>query len=324
MATTLAAHAGAETSGEPSSAALVAARELFREATKDVDAGHVEAALGKFKRVAAVKETAAVRFNIARCEESLGKLGTALADFETAAQEASADPKSGDVGKMARDRATEIRPRVPRLTLSAPKPTADLVVKVDGESQLNATLGVALPVDPGRHTIEAGSNGASFKKVVELREGQAETVLIEFALAAGTPPPPRAPDAPPSAPEPDQTTAPPNRTPAYIVLGVGGVLGVTSLAFLLLHNQAAGDLDKQKTIDCTLPEGRCPESARARLDPLQSASKRDEVLAIGFGAATAVALGVGAYLVLSPPGVAKSTRMRIVPAASGVAVVGKF
>ena len=79
----------------------MAARELFRQGTEDADAGRFAEALEKFKRVAAVKETAAVRFNLARCEEALGKTGAALADFELAEREGRQDPKAEDVGKLA-------------------------------------------------------------------------------------------------------------------------------------------------------------------------------------------------------------------------------
>jgi hypothetical protein len=313
---------------EPSPQALVAARELFREATGDVDAGNFEQALGKFRRVAAVKETAAVRYNIARCEEQLGKLGGALADYELAEREGAGDAKAADIAKMAGERAAAIRPRVPRLTIAPPnRPVTELVVRLDGDTQPRGTLGVALPVDPGTHRVEATTaGGASFTKDVTLAEGETSQVQVDFPNAPALPAPVET--LPP--PEPDS----PNRVPGYIVLGLGGALGVTSFVFLLLHNQAASDLETQKTTDCTLvPGGLCPESARANLDPLQSSAKRNEGLAIGFGVGAAVAIGVGAYLVLKPgsstggaPAATKTTTpsARLVPGLGGVLVVGDF
>ena len=313
---------------EPSPQALVAARELFREATADVDASNFDAALGKFRRVAAVKETAAVRYNIARCEEQLGKLGGALADYELAEREGAGDAKAADIARMAGERATAIRPRVPRLTIAPPnRPLTDLVVRLDGDTQPRGTLGVALPVDPGMHRVEATTaGGASFTKNVTLAEGETSQVQLDFPTA---PPPANPVDALPPAGEPGT----PNRLPGYILLGVGGALGITSAAFLLLHNQAADDLATQKTTDCTLPGGLCPEGARTRLDTLQNSAKRDEGLAIGFGVGAVVALGVGAYLVIKPgstgsttPAATKTTTpsARLVPALGGVLVIGDF
>jgi len=324
---------------EASPQALVAARELFREATADVDAGRYDAALGKFRRVAAVKETYAVRFNIARCEEQLGKLGAALGDYELAEREGISDPKGAEIGKLAHDRAAALRPRVARLTITSPAdPPADLVVKLDGQAQPGGALGVALPVDPGAHKIDATGGKGTFTKELTLREGESAEVAVAFPVMTVTPPTPPpggtggtgAGDTTPSPPPGEAT---PNRVPGYIVLGVGGALGVTSFVFLLLHNQASSDLNTQKTTDCTLPGGLCPQSARDRLDPLQSSAQRDEGLAIGFAAGAAVAVGVGLYLVLKPPMHAapaaetpKTTTpsARLVPAPGGVMVTGEF
>ena len=66
---------------DSSPAEIVAARELFRQGTEDADAGRFSEGLAKFKRVAAVKETAAVRFNIARCEESRQNRGSPWPTF---------------------------------------------------------------------------------------------------------------------------------------------------------------------------------------------------------------------------------------------------
>ncbi len=319
---------------EASPQALVAARELFREATTDVDAGRFDVALGKFRRVAAVKETAAVRFNIGRCEEQLGRLGSALGDYELAVREGTGDARAVEIGRLAEERATAVRPRVPRLTITPPpSPPADLVVKLDGAAQPPGALGVALPVDPGMHKVEATGGGSSFSKELGLRDGEAQSVAIELAPAPGGHGP---------APLGDDHILPapvdePNRVPGYIALGVGGAFALTSIVFLLLHNQASSDLTTQKGLVCTLRGGACPESARATLDPLQSSSQRDAGLGIGFGVAAAVAVGIGVYLELKPPrktpaGEAPKNEApktttpsaRLVPAPGGVMVVGSF
>ncbi len=315
---------------EASPQALVAARELFREATADVDANRFDTALSKFRRVAAVKETFAVRYNIARCEEQLGKLGAALGDYELAEREGGGDPKGSDIAKLAHDRAAALRPRVARLTITPPPDGApDLVVKLDGQPQPGGTLGVALPVDPGAHKVEATRGKATFVKDLTLGEGESGAVAIAL-VAPPTPATPSDDDAPPTT---TSDTAHPNRLPGYILLGVGGALGVTSFVFLLLHNQASSDLNAQKAIDCTLPGSRCPSSARDHLDPLQSSAQRDGGLAIGFGVGAVVAAGAGLYLVLRPaasPAPATETpktstpSARLVPAPGGVIVVGEF
>ena len=111
-------------SAEPGASALVAARELFREAGQDADAGKFALALEKYRRVAAVKETGQVRFNIARCEEQLGQIASALADYELVERDmhdAHGDAEN-ELRGTSRERGNALRPRVPRLTLKGPLP----------------------------------------------------------------------------------------------------------------------------------------------------------------------------------------------------------
>ena len=74
---------------DPTPGELAAARELFARAEKDEDAGRWAEALDKVRRASSVKMTAGLRFHIALCEEKLGQLVAALADY-TAAEEAYA------------------------------------------------------------------------------------------------------------------------------------------------------------------------------------------------------------------------------------------
>jgi hypothetical protein len=277
---------------EVSPAALVAARELFREATEDVDAGRYEVALDKFKRVAAVKETAAVRFNIGRCEESLGRTGTALADFELAEREARSDPHGGDeIARLAHEHADSVRPKVPRLSLVAPKnPPEGLVVSLDGGKLSTGTLGVALPVDPGKHTVEASAPGrAPFRAQVDLKAGETKQIAI---AVGGTGSAPDDPDAV------DESRAKSRRTIGYVVLGSGIVLGAGAVVVGLVHASARSDLDK------ICPNGECPASEKPNADELnskRSTAETERYIAIGLGAASVVAVGVGAYFLLTKP-----------------------
>jgi hypothetical protein len=289
-----------------SPAALVAARELFREATEDVDAGRFEVALEKFKRVAAVKETAAVRFNIGRCEESLGRSGTALADFELAEREAKGDAKGGDeIARLAHEHAATVRPKVPRLTLVvSPHPPEGLSVSLDGGRLSPGTLGVPLPLDPGPHTVDATAPGRPpFHAQVELQPGDTKRV----ALALGDASPVEEPEVPPGNGR---------RTAGYVAMGGGVALGAAAVVFLVVHNSAVNDLNQ------ACPDAKCAgitrNSTQANdLRDTQSRARLDQALAIGFGAASVVALGVGAYLVLSKPASAPAPSAWIAPSAPG-------
>ncbi|MEO7096259.1 MAG: hypothetical protein ABI175_23570, partial [Polyangiales bacterium] len=69
---------------EATTAELTAARELFDEGLKLEEKNQWQPALDRFRKVAAVKATPAVRFHMGLCLENLGKLVDALNEFERA------------------------------------------------------------------------------------------------------------------------------------------------------------------------------------------------------------------------------------------------
>lgn len=310
MATPIASAAEGE---EVNPAALVAARELFREATEDVDAGRYAIALEKFKRVASVKETAAVRFNIGRCEESLGHTGSALADFETAEREAKLDPKGEEIEKLAHERAATLRPKVPRLTLLAPgKAPEGLAVTLDGTRLSSATLGVALPIDPGDHVVEANAPGRrTFHAQLQLKAG--ETKQVQLALDEG------APDTTIT----ESTGGSSRKTWGWVAVGGGVALGAGSLVFLMMQRSAVSDLK-----DACPQAPKCDPSKQSSNDALVNRANLDSGLAIGLAAGSAVALGVGAYLLLTKPASQTAPAAYVSPTAAGapagLTVSGRF
>jgi hypothetical protein len=218
---------------------------------------------------------------------------------------------------------------VPRLTLTPPPAVSDeLVVKLDGERQPNATLGVPLPIDPGHHVVEASNGPASFRREIDLKERQAETIRIELSGgSADTPSTPATPDTTPTKPR----EGGPSRVPGIIVLGAGAALAGTALVFAIIHNGEANDLDTNKKKYCTLPNGACPESAKAILNPMQDDSDRHLKMAIGFGIAGGAVLLAGVYLFVFPPGGGTTDKkttaihdLRLVPGPGGASLVGRF
>jgi hypothetical protein len=290
---------------------IVAARELFRQGTEDVDAGRYAAALEKFGRVAAVKETANVRFNIARCEESLGKTGAALADFELAQREAKpGEGEHEDVASLARDHADALRPRVPRLTVTAPvAPPAGLTVTLDGAKLAVGALGVPLPVDPGAHVLDATAPGrAPFHAEVALGERESKTVAI--ALSAGDP------GAGGAAEHDAAGDASSRRAWGGVTLGVSGALAATSVVFLLLHNGAVSD------VESACPGDRCPASSQTSVNGHESTARTDETLSVVFAGAAVIGAGVGLYLVLGAPSSPAAASAVVTP--GGFSLSGRF
>ena len=164
---------------DPTPSELAAARELFARAEKDEDAGRWAEALDKVRRASSVKMTAGLRFHIALCEEKLGQLVAALADY-TAADQAARQDNNKDVMDAVAEPLRTLRARVPTLTLDVP--TADgAAVSLDGKPVPAGLFGVAMPVEPGSHRIEARAHGKRpVSSEVTLKERDAQTTSIKW------------------------------------------------------------------------------------------------------------------------------------------------
>jgi hypothetical protein len=283
-----------------SPAEIVAARELFRLGTEDADAGRFTDGLEKFKRVAAVKETAAVRFNIARCEEALGRTGGALADFELAAREGRDDPKAQDVARLAGERANALRPQVPRLTVVGPSPIPDgLTVSVDGGKLASATLGVGLPLDPGSHVVEATAPGrGAFHTQLTLAAGEARSVALVLPAAEIVPAAKATSESPAAARERPASTS---SQPAWgwVSIAGGGALAAGAGVFLVLHNNAVGEITG--ACQATSAGVVCPSSQQSQIESSRSNAQTDQAVAIGLAAASGAAIVLGVVLLATAP-----------------------
>ncbi|HMY21743.1 MAG TPA: hypothetical protein PKA58_35715, partial [Polyangium sp.] len=132
---------------------LKKARAIFREGLALSAANNCAGALVKFKAVAAVKMTPQVAFNIAECEEKLGKLSSALGNYRLAQSAAAGDRKAKDVATNSGPRIAAIEERIPKFTITRGKGAEAATVELDG-NELGATqVGSEMPVDPGPHTI---------------------------------------------------------------------------------------------------------------------------------------------------------------------------
>jgi hypothetical protein len=278
---------------EPNASALVAARELFREAGQDADAEKFGLALEKYRRVALVKETGQVRFNIARCEEQLGQIASALADYELVERDMrdSHGDADADLRNTSRERGNVLRSRVPRLTLLAPLPEPpNFVVRLDGTVVADAALGVPLPVDPGRHRVEASAGGRiPLTRELEVREKETTRVALQLEKSAAT-----------QQAEADTTGGggggggSGQRTAGWIAIGGGAVLGVVSIVFLAAHNSIVSDV----TSEC--PGGACASSSALKdANGRHGGANTDEGLSIGFAIGAVAAIGTGVALVLT-------------------------
>jgi hypothetical protein len=282
-----------------------AAEALFRQGRALSDAGDIAGACAKFRESDRLDPAVGTTFNIADCEERLGHLARAWTLFDEVAQRLPIADKRRDV---AQKRAAALEPRLPKLNvrLSTSAAVGVRVVR-DGVELGSASLGTALPVDPGEHVVvvsAAGRADRSFKVIVSEREIRALEVEPGELVAASPA------ERPALSVTADSGPAKPSRSPTlgYVVGGVGVVGLIVGAVAGVLVMQKKGVVNEQ-----------CDENKQCDdegLDATNSGKTWGVITTVGL-VTGAVGVGAGAYLVLS----AGSSDDR---AAASVALSGRF
>ncbi len=220
-------------------------------------------------------------FNIADCEEKLGRLATSWTLFQEVAQRL---PLDDDRHRIAVQRAQALEARVPRLSVHlARSERTDIVVRRDGVALGSASLDTWLPVDPGEHVVvvsAAGHESASF--VAHIGEG--ERTQLDVKLGPPLTSSARTPGAGPAAPSVNHTTA-------YLLGGLGAAALVTGVVAGVLV------LDRKSTVDKNCADHLCNQ---AGYDAAQSGKTLGVLTTVGL-VSGALGLGTATYLFLSAP-----------------------
>jgi hypothetical protein len=228
------------------------AETLYRQARELLAAGNYAEACPKFAESYRLDPATGTLLNLAACHEAQGKTATAWIEYSDALAAARREKRDVRV-KYAQERMAAIEPKLSRLTLEVPPETDEpgLELWLDGTPVGRAARGVATPVDPGRHVVEAKAPGKKpLRLEVEvLPNADQKTVTIARLeslppQAAAAPPPPEK-TAPPlvASPVRDESTIRPTPLSVYIAggvtLGLAAAAGVTG--GLYLHEHSAYD-----------------------------------------------------------------------------------
>ncbi len=190
----------------PALADKATAQALFEEGRALMAKGDFAAACPKLEESQKQDPGMGTQFRLAECYEGLGRTATAWANYLEVADLAKAAGQD-QRELVARERATKLFPSLARLEVSAPT-TEGLVVKRDGVVLGAAQLGVALPVDPGKHEVEVSAPGRkTFHTTVTVTKGEKARVAV--------------PELAPEGGEPAHEG--PRRTVSLVVTGVGAV-----------------------------------------------------------------------------------------------------
>lgn len=298
-----------------------AGEALFQEGRRLMKAGDFSAACPKLEESLRLDPALGTLVNLASCEEQQGRTATAWQHWRSAIEQLPASDKRR---ATAVARAAALEKTLARLTIAlGPDASPEAEVKRDGVRLGRASLGLALPVDPGRHVVQVSAPGREpreYEVTLKAKESQSLTVEvgaeIKVARAAEAAPerwdekPPLVTQTPPNTGS-SKSTAP--------VLGwtlVG--LGVASLAGGGYFALQALSARKEAKEACP---SVCTKDAREPLDR----DRRNSLLAdVGLGLGVLLA-SAGLYLVLRTPGGETATaQVSPLPGGGAVNLSGRF
>ncbi len=274
------------------------ARSLAAEGYTALQASDFATAEDRFRRADALVHAPTLVVDHARALVGLGRLVEAHERYELVLRE-GVPANAPRVWKQAISDAEQelaaLKPRLAWLVLYVDAPE-DASVRVDTADVPRAALGVPRATDPGSRSVTVSASGFLTQDVqVDLSEGERRELRFRLEVDPSVVPleeaPPTKPEpAAPAPPESDTSWLLPQRTWAYIALGVGaaGVIGggVTGGLFL----REGSDLEKK----CPDPD-RCPAVYE---DDVKRYRRLGWASGIGLGVGVA-GLAAGAYLYLT-------------------------
>jgi hypothetical protein len=265
-------------------AATVEAQARFQEGLDLADAGKHEPARLKFQQAWSVFKSPAVLYNLARAEQLTGHELEALEHFRLFARVGATDVKITDaMREKAKQNAADLARKVGQVEIEVP-PSAR--VTVDGRP-LEETPKDPVPVQPGRHTIEATFDGKVRNVTVECLAGNVVKARIDFDTT--------------EPPGEERRPASPARWLVPTVLGVVGLAGIgVGFGFGAKSQSAKSDSESLRTANpglCTAPAlPSCDAYSSGRSDSKSAAT----VSYVGYIAGGAFLAGAVATLILWP------------------------
>jgi hypothetical protein len=303
---------------EPTAEQTAAARSLGMRGVQLAEAGDCAHAVDPLTRAESLRHAPTTLEWLGECHIALGKLVVGTEELNRVIHEPLA-PNSPAAFAAAQERARKkIDPavaRIGKLRIHVDHPAGvKPQVKVDDELVFDAMLDADRPTDPGTHKVTVIAQGMKPTEAsVTLADAQSSSVALTLepdpnAVVAAAPPPAVAPEAAPppsgaaaSAPPTAPPAEPPNRIPAFVVLGVG----VVGVAVGTIFGVVA--LGTKSTLDGECPNKNCPSSSDQ--SSINSLGTQAWVSTIGFGVGI-VGLGVGTVLLLTSGGSSGSASVK--------------
>ena len=306
-------------SGVAQAGGSATAEALFRAGRQAAQAGEHRAACARFRESHRLDPAPGTLLNIAVCEEQLGEITEAWQHYQ---QVIDSVARSDGRARLASSLRKKVAPRLPWLTVNAAPGAPDgLQLKLGDQTLGGASLGVALPVNPGHYDLVVSAPGYSPRRyAVSLVEGQRVEIEVvpgdplpaasetELATGAGD----SAPSAPPSVSD----------TPvsAYVLIAAGGVGVLVGLVGGVLA------WDRSSRVEEACPGGSCESQQHDEAQGYQEESKDWMLVGAVAGGLGVISVGTGLYLWSGDSGDGTSAILSPVVASDnwGAALQGRF
>lgn len=306
--------------GAPTASEKAAAEALFQNGTALMQEQKFAEACAKFEASNAIEPGLGVKLWLADCYDRAGRTASAWAVFSESAAMAQ---KTGqdDRAVAATQRAADLETRLSKLELVPPAEglPAGVSVALDGAPIPTGSVGSALPVDPGDHTLvvsAAGYKSLTLHQTVPAGPASVRLDITRLELAP-------VPVAPPKRATLDAEPATPGHTQRVLGYSLGG-LGLLSLAGGGLLGLRARDLNQQSLDHCLVSDpNACNEQGASLRGQAQNFGNAATAAAIAGGALVAT----GVVIVLTAPSSSKKdVRVGgfVSPTGSGVFVRGSL
>ncbi|HEV8548933.1 MAG TPA: hypothetical protein VGQ57_07895 [Polyangiaceae bacterium] len=289
----------------PSASEKAAAEALFQDGTDLMQKQSFKEACAKFEASNAIEPGLGVKLWLADCYDRVGRTASAWGLFSEAAAMAQKNGQD-ERAHAAAERALDLEKRLSKLALvpAGSGLPEGAEVTLDGAPIPTGSVGSALPVDPGVHSVVVTAPG--FKSLTVEPSVPDGPASIRVTLAA-LEPAPAAPAAPPAplAPSADEAPPSPGHTRRVLAYSLGG-LGVLSLAGSGFFAWRANQLNKDSHDHCLANEpNACSEQGASLRDQAQTYGNVATATLIAGGALVAT----GVVLLLTAPSSKKEVHL---------------
>lgn len=225
-------------------ASKAAADALFAEGRALMTQGKFAEACDKFAESERFEPAVGTSLNLGECHERLGRTASAYGAFGEA-KRLAALRKDTEREAHAAERRAALEKRLSRIALSVPSKAPGVKVLLDGQELGAGAIGAAIPLDPGRHVVNAvAPDKPTFEKELMVGSGPV-TVAVEVVFPGEKP-----------VSSFDSSSWSPVRS-AGVVIGAAGFVGVLvgggfGIAAIVKNNASKDECSPTNGTQCSL------------------------------------------------------------------------